>query len=481
MIDTKALRSRILDLAMQGKLTEQLDSDGTAEELYQQIQAEKQKLVKEGKIKKEKPLPEITADDIPFEIPSNWKWVYMGDIFQHNTGKALNSANTDGQLLEYITTSNVYWDRFELKDLKQMYFSDTEIEKCTIKKGDLLICEGGDIGRSAIWNNDFEMRIQNHLHRLRGFLSEINVKYYYFIMMLYKEKGMIDGRGIGLQGFSSKRVHSLIVPLLPLAEQKRIVERVEEIFRLLDTVDEAQEKYSADVESLRSKLITAGIQGRLTQQLDTDGTAEELYQQIQAEKQKLIKEGKLKKEKPLPPISPEEIPFEIPENWMWVRLQEIVTLLGDGIHGTPKYDENGEYYFINGNNLCNGVIEIKPNTKRIDYDEFLKYKKELNDNTVLVSINGTLGNLAFYNNEKVILGKSACYFNLVKKEMKVYIYYLLKTDYFLKYANYTATGVTIRNVSLKAMNELLVPLPPLAEQKRIADVLERALGAMDSN
>lgn len=481
MIDTKALRSRILDLAMQGKLTEQLDSDGTAEELYQQIQAEKQKLVKEGKIKKEKPLPEITADDIPFEIPSNWKWVYMGDIFQHNTGKALNSANTDGQLLEYITTSNVYWDRFELKDLKQMYFSDTEIEKCTIKKGDLLICEGGDIGRSAIWNNDFEMRIQNHLHRLRGFLSEINVKYYYFIMMLYKEKGMIDGRGIGLQGFSSKRVHSLIVPLLPLAEQKRIVERVEEIFRLLDTIDEAQEKYSADVESLRSKLITAGIQGRLTQQLDTDGTAEELYQQIQAEKQKLIKEGKLKKEKPLPPISPEEIPFEIPENWMWVRLQEIVTLLGDGIHGTPKYDENGEYYFINGNNLCNGVIEIKPNTKRIDYDEFLKYKKELNDNTVLVSINGTLGNLAFYNNEKVILGKSACYFNLVKKEMKVYIYYLLKTDYFLKYANYTATGVTIRNVSLKAMNELLVPLPPLAEQKRIADVLERALGAMDSN
>lgn len=253
----------------------------------------------------------------------------MGDIFQHNTGKALNSANTDGQLLEYITTSNVYWDRFELKDLKQMYFSDTEIEKCTIKKGDLLICEGGDIGRSAIWNNDFEMRIQNHLHRLRGFLSEINVKYYYFIMMLYKEKGMIDGRGIGLQGFSSKRVHSLIVPLLPLAEQKRIVERVEEIFRLLDTIDEAQEKYSADVESLRSKLITAGIQGRLTQQLDTDGTAEELYQQIQAEKQKLIKEGKLKKEKPLPPISPEEIPFEIPENWMWVRLQEIVTLLGE--------------------------------------------------------------------------------------------------------------------------------------------------------
>lgn len=235
-----------------------------------------------------------------------------------------------------------------------------------------------------------------------------------------------------------------------------------------------------DTKALRSRVLELAIQGKLTEQLASDGTAEELYQQIQAEKQALIKEGKIKKEKPLPPVSPEEVPFEIPENWMWVRLQEIVTLLGDGIHGTPKYDENGEYYFINGNNLCNGVIEIKPNTKRIDYDEFLKNKKELNDNTVLVSINGTLGNLAFYNNEKVILGKSACYFNLVKKEMKVYIYYLLKTDYFLKYANYTATGVTIRNVSLKAMNELLLPLPPLAEQKRIVQRVEEIFRILDT-
>ena len=235
-----------------------------------------------------------------------------------------------------------------------------------------------------------------------------------------------------------------------------------------------------DTKALRSRILDLAIQGKLTEQLESDGTAEELYQQIQAEKLALIKEGKIKKEKPLPEISADEIPFEIPENWMWVRLQEIVTLLGDGIHGTPKYDENGEYYFINGNNLCNGVIEIKPNTKRIDYDEFLKYKKELNDNTVLLSINGTLGNLAFYNNEKVILGKSACYFNLVKKEMKVYIYYLLKTDYFLKYANYTATGVTIRNVSLKAMNELLVPLPPLAEQKRIVERVEEIFRLLDT-
>ena len=132
-------------------------------------------------------------------------------------------------MLEYITTSNVYWDHFELNSLKSMYFRDDEIEKCTIKKGDLLICEGGDIGRSAIWPYEQEMRIQNHLHKLRSFKPEINVKYYFYMMWSYKNSGLINGRGIGLQGFSSKRVHSLIVPLPPLAEQQRIAERIEEI------------------------------------------------------------------------------------------------------------------------------------------------------------------------------------------------------------------------------------------------------------
>lgn len=225
--DSQILKAKLITAGIQGKLTKQLPSDGTAHELYQQIQEEKQKLIKEGKIKKEKPLPPISPDEIPFEIPQNWMWVHLGEIFQHNTGKALNSANTDGQLLEYITTSNVYWDRFELDSLKQMHFTESEIEKCTVTKGDLLICEGGDIGRSAIWNFDFEMRIQNHLHRLRGYVSDICQKYYYYLMWLYKNTGMINGRGIGLQGFSSKRVHELIVPLPPLAEQKRIADVLE--------------------------------------------------------------------------------------------------------------------------------------------------------------------------------------------------------------------------------------------------------------
>ena len=230
--DCEILKGKIIDAGIRGKLTEQLPEDGNAEDLYAQIQAEKAKLIKEGKIKKEKPLPEISDDEIPFEIPDNWKWVHMGDVFEHNTGKALNNADKNGVKLEYITTSNMYWDHFELDNLKCMFFKKSEIEKCTITKGDLLICEGGDIGRSAIWTFDYDMRIQNHIHRLRGYCGIVH-KYYYYIMRNYKDMGMIDGRGIGLQGFSSKRVHSLVVPLPPLEEQKRIVEKIQGILSAL--------------------------------------------------------------------------------------------------------------------------------------------------------------------------------------------------------------------------------------------------------
>ena len=230
--DRERLRGKIIDAGIRGKLTKQLPEDGKAEDLYAQIQEEKAKLIKEGKIKKEKPSPEISDEEVPFEISDNWKWVRMGDVFEHNTGKALNNADKNGVKLEYITTSNMYWDHFELDNLKCMFFKESEIEKCTITKGDLLICEGGDIGRSAIWTFDYDMRIQNHIHRLRGHCGIVH-KYYYYVMRNYKDMGMIDGRGIGLQGFSSKRVHSLVVPLPPLEEQKRIVEKIQSILSAL--------------------------------------------------------------------------------------------------------------------------------------------------------------------------------------------------------------------------------------------------------
>lgn len=164
--------------------------------------------------------------------------------------------------------------------------------------------------------------------------------------------------------------------------------------------------------------------------------------------------------------------INIPDGWVETTLEEVVTKLGDGLHGTPKYDENGEYYFINGNNLTDGKIEIKAETKRCSVEEYKKYKKELNYRTILVSINGSLGYFAFYNNEKCFLGKSACYFNVKENVSKEYIGYQIRSNYFQKYIERLAGGTTIKNVSLKTMREFPFIIPKdLNEQKSIAQIL----------
>ena len=221
------LRKSILQWAVQGKLVPQDPADEPAEMLLERIRAEKQRLVKEGKIKKDKHESVIFRrdnshyekldgtercidDELPFEIPETWKWIRLGTLFQHNTGKALNASNRDGQKLTYITTSNLYWDRFVLDSLKEMFFTDSEIEKCTVQQGDLLVCEGGDIGRAAIWNYNMPMRIQNHIHRLRAYVP-ICTRFFYYLFYLYKGAGWIGGKGIAIQGLSSNAIHNDIV------------------------------------------------------------------------------------------------------------------------------------------------------------------------------------------------------------------------------------------------------------------------------
>ena len=214
-----------------------------------------------------------------------------------------------------------------------------------------------------------------------------------------------------------------------------------------------------------------------------DRIIEERNKKLLAEWEEALKKNP-KAKKPAPivasEIDEEEIPFEIPENWCWCRLEDLVTILGDGLHGTPQYDISGEYYFVNGNNLNNGVIEIKPDTKKINEKEFEKYKKDLNETTIFVSINGTIGNIAFYNNEKIILGKSACYFNVAIEDLKKYFFYLFQTDFFLNYALDNATGTTIKNVGLGTMRNFLLPLPPLSVQNAIVAKLEQVLPLVDA-
>ncbi len=475
MIDTQSIRAKILDLAMRGQLTEQLPEDGAVDTLYSEIEAEKQALTKAGIIKKEKPLAVISEENRPFAIPGRWRWVYLGELFQHNTGKALNSSDTQGQQLEYITTSNLYWDRFVLDDLKTMPFTDSEIEKCTVKKGDLLVCEGGDIGRSAIWPYDYDMRIQNHIHRLRRYSASICTEFYYYLLWLYKQTGRINGIGIGLQGFSAKRVHSLIVPLVPTKEAERVVEVIKQAFSVLDAIDTMQAQYADNLTVLKSKLIDAAIQGKLTEQLQDDGTAEELYQQIQAEKQALIKAGKIKKEKPFPAINATDVPFEIPANWKWVSVGDVCINIQYG--SAQKSSPTGKMPVLRMGNIQGGKIVYDKLVYTSDDAEIAKFPLEKND--LLFNRTNSMelvGKTAIYKGERpaIYAGYLVRLTPLVMDSD--YLNYAMQSKYYWDYCRIVRIDSNGQsNINAEKLKRFVFPLPPLAEQKRITSRLEETL------
>ena len=230
---------------------------------------------------------------------------------------------------------------------------------------------------------------------------------------------------------------------------------------------------------LRQLILDLAVRGMLVPQDPREETVVDLLDCVSKEKVRLIEKGLIKKKKALPTLSQDEIPFQIPTTWRWQQLDNITSILGDGIHGTPLYESSGDYHFINGNNLNLGKIEIKSETKKVSYEEYAKHKRNLNETSILVSINGSIGKVALYNNEKIILGKSACYFNLLGSINRFYIMELIKTEYFLKYAFQKATGSTIKNVSLKTMREFPVPIPPIAEQERIVAKVNRLMRLCD--
>ena len=248
------VKKAILQEAITGKLTETWRKSATIKESGKQLLdriieernakalADWEEALKKNP-KAKKPVPvvasEIDEEEIPFEVPESWCWCRIDDLFAHNSGKALNkSENKVGTELEYITTSNLYWNYFELDNLKTMLFKDEEIEKCTVKRGDLLVCEGGEVGRSAIWNYDRTVCIQNHIHRLRAYDSKLNVLFYYHVMYLFKESKVIDNyaKGIGIKGLSSNALGSIIVPLPPLEEQEEIVKKMEELLSSIENL-----------------------------------------------------------------------------------------------------------------------------------------------------------------------------------------------------------------------------------------------------
>ena len=213
-------KARILDLAIHGKLVPQDPSDEPAIELLKRIN------------------PNFTpSDNLHYKgsLPKGWCFSTIGDLFQHNTGKALNGRERDGDGLRYITTSNLYWDRFDLTEVRTMPFTEVEKEKCRATKGDLLVCEGGDIGRAAIWPYDYDVMIQNHIHRLRP-KTNLSVRFFYYIILLYKQQGLIGGKGIAILGLSSRELDRMVVPVPPVEEQHRIVAGIKTLFTVLEEI-----------------------------------------------------------------------------------------------------------------------------------------------------------------------------------------------------------------------------------------------------
>ena len=503
------LKNSILQMAVQGKLVPQDPNDEPASVLLERIRAEKEQLIKEGKIKKEKnpsvifrgadnlPYekvgknePVCIADEVPFDIPKSWEWVRLGEIFQHNTGKALNSSNKSGVLLEYITTSNLYWDRFELENLRSMYFTENEIEKCQVSKGDLLVCEGGDIGRAAIWLKDYKICIQNHIHRLRSYVP-LCTRFYYYVFFLYKYAGWIGGKGIGIQGLSSNALHSLLVPVPPIAEQERIVKRLEIIKPLSDKYSEAseqiQELNNLFPEHLKKSILQYAVQGKLVPQDPADEPASVLLERIRTEKEKLIKAGKIKRDKHESVIFrrdnsyyekvdgierciDDELPFEIPDSWEWTTIG--TTCINIQYGSSRKSESTGTMAVLRMGNIQNGRIDTQKLVYTSDKEEIAHYPLEYND----LLFNRT--------NSKELVGKTAIY----KSEVSAiyagyliritplidsdYLNYVMQTQFYWVYCqNVRSDAIGQSNINAEKLKNFIYPLPPLHEQKRIAKKL----------
>ena len=466
------LKASILKYAMQGKLVEQKPEDGTGEDLFCKMQQVS---------KPNKNVTPIVEEEIPFDIPSSWKWCKFGELVDCSMGKTPPRA-------EPVWWQNdIHWVSIsDMKDYGHISYTKEMVSQKALEekfggistKGTLLMSFKLTVGRTSILDIDAV-----HNEAIISIYPYVDTENYFRDYLFYilpivtqwgDSKNAIKGKTL-----NSKSIANLMIPLAPLNELQRIVAKIEELLPYVDCYAAAYEKleqFNAKFpEDMKKSILQYAIQGKLVEQRPEEGTGKELYRQIQTEKQQLIKEGKIKKEKPLPEISEDEVPFDIPESWKWVRLSEIISVLGDGIHGTPVFDEMGDYYFVNGNNLAKGHIVFKADTKKVSFDEYEKHKKPLDENTILISINGTIGNYAFYAGEPIILGKSACYFSVLTGVDKEYVRHLINTKFFMDYAVKEATQTTIKNVSLKAMRMLPVPLPPLAEQKRIVAKLEEIL------
>ena len=486
MIDTQAIRNKILDLAMRGQLTEQLPEDGTAEELFQKIQVEKQTLIKTGKIKKDKLLPEIISDDVPFEIPGNWKWIRFAEIcsiINGDRGKNYPAKSTlKHEGIPFISALNLNGIGVT-KDENLLCLDEHQyalLGNGKLQKDDIVICIRGSLGKHGRY--PFEQgAIASSLVISRLFYPNRVLGDFEMAWLdspVFPTEMQKYDNGTAQPNLAANNLEKFLFPLPPLAEQQRIVDKINQAFSVLDIIDTLQLQYADNLTALKAKLIDAAIQGKLTEQLLEDGTAEELYQQIQTEKHALIKAGKVKKEKQLPEISEEEVPFTIPRNWKWVRLAEICSIInGDRGKNYPAKStlKHEGIPFISALNL-NGVSVTKDeHLLCLDDQQYeLLGNGKLQKDDIVICIRGSLGKHGRYPFDKGAIASSLVISRLFYSQeiMGNYEMVWLDSSAFSAEIKRYDSGTAQPNLSANSLEKFLIPLPPLAEQKRIVERLE---------
>lgn len=484
------LKNSILQLAIQGKLVEQRAEEGTAEELFVKIQEEKQRLIAEKKIKKEKPLPEITDEEKPFDIPESWKWVRFGELGNYKKGpfgsaltKSMFVPKGDNSIKVYEQKNAIQKDANVGEYYIDKSYFESKMTGFEVVSGDIIVSCAGTIGETFVLPENIEKGIINQaLMRMRIF-NPIFIPYFLiFFDVVLKQNAIASSKGSAIKNIPPFDIlKKYLVPLPPLAEQKRIVEKLEELLPYIDRYEQAWSKLekfnSRFPEDMKKSLLQYAIQGKLVEQRVEEGTAEELFEKIQEEKQRLIAEKKIKKEKPLPEITEEEKPFDIPESWEWVRIASVVEL-------NPKnsLEDSIDVAFIPMACIADGYR----NQHTFEVRKWGEIKKGFthfaNDDIGIAKITP-----CFQNKKSVIFSNLQNGYGAGTTELSIvrvindlisreYMLWFFKSAYFIENGMKSFTGTAgQQRIHKDYLANCVFPLPPLAEQKRIVEKLEQLL------
>ena len=440
--------------------------------------------------------PVCIADEVPFDIPDSWEWVTLKMIAVTGLGKTLDKAKNQGDYKPYLCSINVYWSGIDLTTVKEARFEESELPKYELKKGDLLICEGGDVGRSAIWENEQEMYYQNALHRVR-FYGGVNPHYFRLLMECYKGNKILDeqSKGMTIKHLVQSALNAIYFPLPPIQEQQRIVDKFQSLIPMLEEYNASEIKMSnlntGFPNLLKKSILHEAVQGKLVPQDPADEPASVLLERIRAEKEQLIKAGKIKRDKHESVIFrrdnshyekldgierciDDEIPFEIPETWCFCRLGTILYKLTDGTHSRPKYVEAG-VPFISVKDVSSGMLDFS-NCKFITEIEHKELYKRCNPEygDILLTKVGTTGIPIIVNTtDEFSLFVSVALLKFNQKRMNnEYLLHLINSPLVQKQAEENTRGVGNKNWVMRDISNTLIVIPPLKEQYRIVEKLK---------